>query len=436
MDKTTVAIVGAGFAGLTTARALRARGVDVLVLESAGRVGGRALTEVSAAGTPVDLGGQWIGHDHTRMSALAAEFGMTLFPTHTAGTTLMVDGTRRLETMPGTMASAGIALLRLELMARTGRGSDRTTVAEWLSRIPGERTRRLLDVVLSEALAIDLDQVSLRALTTGITSAGGLRVMLGTAGGAQDCLLSGGAGGLARALAADLGSRVHLNRPATAITRTVDGVVLDTPAGPVHAARAVVTVPPPVAAGIRHDPPLPPERSAAERNTVMGTMYKAIAVYDAPFWRERGLSGELVSLDGPVPAAFDISPPGGPGHVGVLVPGRAARALDALTPADRRDIVLRALSRHLGDRMMNPLSWHEKSWHLDPHVGGGYSALPKPGHLSALTRAGAATGRVHWAGTETAPRWTGYFEGAVRSGERVAAEVSAALSFSALTAQA
>jgi monoamine oxidase len=34
------------------------------------------------------------------------------------------------------------------------------------------------------------------------------------------------------------------------------------------------------------------------------------------------------------------------------------------------------------------------------------------------------TGRIHWAGTETAPRWFGFIEGAVRSGERAAEEVS------------
>jgi monoamine oxidase len=37
-------------------------------------------------------------------------------------------------------------------------------------------------------------------------------------------------------------------------------------------------------------------------------------------------------------------------------------------------------------------------------------------------------GRVHWAGTETSPVWNGYMDGAVRSGERVAAEVLTALS--------
>jgi monoamine oxidase len=36
-------------------------------------------------------------------------------------------------------------------------------------------------------------------------------------------------------------------------------------------------------------------------------------------------------------------------------------------------------------------------------------------------------GRIHWAGTETAEFWIGYMEGAVRSGERAASEVRAAL---------
>ncbi|WP_454198738.1 flavin monoamine oxidase family protein [Nocardia sp. Marseille-Q1738] len=429
MDRTTVAIIGAGFAGLTAARALQARGIDVLVLESADRVGGRALTVRSAAGTPVDLGGQWIGHDHARMTALASEFGMTLFPTHTDGRALVVEGDRRLGHMPLTMAAAGLAMLRLELMARTVTHErlDRVTVADWVGRVSSRRARRLLDVVLSEALAVDLDRVSVRALTTGIRSAGGLRVMLGTVGGAQESLLSGGAGALAEALAAELGAAVHLNRPASAITRTATAATIDTPAGTVHATRVIITAPPPIAAAIRHDPPLPPQRQLAQRNTVMGTIYKAVAVYDTPFWRDSGFSGEIVALDGPAPASFDISPPGGPGHLCFLIPGRAARALDRLTPADRRDTILAASARHLGGPAAKPLSWHEKSWHHDPHVGGGYSALPTPGFLTAITHAAASTGPIHWAGTETAPRWTGYFEGAVQSGERAAQEVVAAL---------
>ncbi|MFD4439356.1 flavin monoamine oxidase family protein [Nocardia sp. NPDC058519] len=427
MEETTVVIVGAGFAGLAAARALHSNGVDVLVLESANRVGGRAYTERSAAGTPVDLGGQWIGHDHARVTALAAEFGIRLFPTASQGTPLLVDGGRRIGSAPLTTLSAGLALLRLEVLSRLPfrASSDQVIVADWIAQIPGSRTRRLLEVVLSEALACDLDQVSVGALGTGIRSAGGLRVMLGTAGGAQESLLSGGAGGLADALATELGPVVHLSRPVTAMTRTADGVLVDTPSGPIRAIRAIVTAPPPIADAIAHEPPLPPERLRAQTSTVMGTIYKAVAVYDTPFWRENGYSGEVLDLSGPVPVSFDISPTDGPGHLCVLVPGRAARALDRLSVDDRRNTVLASLADHFGPRTMNPLSWHEKSWHHDPHVGGGYSALPMPGTLHALTRAARPTGPIHWAGTETAPQWTGYLEGAVRSGERAAGAILA-----------
>ncbi|HYQ63158.1 FAD-dependent oxidoreductase [Actinophytocola sp.] len=36
----------------------------------------------------------------------------------------------------------------------------------------------------------------------------------------------------------------------------------------------------------------------------------------------------------------------------------------------------------------------------------------------------APVGRVHWPGTETSPRWYGYIEGAVRSGETAADAVA------------
>ena len=46
--------------------------------------------------------------------------------------------------------------------------------------------------------------------------------------------------------------------------------------------------------------------------------------------------------------------------------------------------------------------------------------------IGVLTTLGPALrepfGRIHWAGTETSPVWSGYIEGAIRSGERAAAE--------------
>ena len=58
-DASRVIVVGAGFAGLAAANALRNAGVEVVVLEARARLGGRAWT-ADVAGVPVDLGASWI----------------------------------------------------------------------------------------------------------------------------------------------------------------------------------------------------------------------------------------------------------------------------------------------------------------------------------------------------------------------------------------
>jgi len=159
----------------------------------------------------------------------------------------------------------------------------------------------------------------------------------------------------------------------------------------------------------------------------MGSVYKAIAVYPRPFWRDRA-SGELLVLGTPGGGVFDTSAPGGPGHLCVLVGGAEARELDGLDGASRRAAVLGPLVPHLGSEVLAPASWHEKAWHLDEHAGGGYTALPNPGTTEGFFPVACEpTGDIHWAGSETASEHAGYVEGAIESGERVAREVSARL---------
>ncbi|MFI6515384.1 FAD-dependent oxidoreductase [Spirillospora sp. NPDC050679] len=70
------------------------------------------------------------------------------------------------------------------------------------------------------------------------------------------------------------------------------------------------------------------------------------------------------------------------------------------------------------------MGWHEKSWHLDEHVGGGYAALPDLGSADGHPpMPSEPVGDLHWAGTETASEHAGYIEGAIESGERAAHEV-------------
>ncbi len=85
MSDAEVLIVGAGLAGLSAARALRATGRSVLVLEARDRVGGRIVNHDLGDGKVVELGGQWAGPGQDRIYALAAELGIATFPTYDTG---------------------------------------------------------------------------------------------------------------------------------------------------------------------------------------------------------------------------------------------------------------------------------------------------------------------------------------------------------------
>lgn len=331
---TTVVVVGAGLAGLTAARELQRAGIDVLVVEAADRPGGRTLSETTALGSRLDLGGQWIGHDHDRVKALAAELGATPFVMHSGVLPEIVEGGKRTRLATPSVIVAGLAIAAVAVLGRIApreRWTD-TAVDAWLSKVPGRRARRLLEASALVSWTTDLDRLSVGGMLSMLRAQGGMKTILSTRGGAQEALLVEGIGTLTERMAADLGSRVRTGRRVTAIDQDASGVTVRIGAGELRAAKAIVTVPPPMARRIVHDPPLPADRAAVERNTEMGTVYKAIAVFERPFWRGHGRT-ELVVLDNPVCAVFDTSPPDGPGHLCILASGPEARALDDLDPA-------------------------------------------------------------------------------------------------------
>ena len=73
-----VVVVGAGFAGLAAADALRAGGAEVTVLEARDRVGGRVWSVPFGEGAVVERGAEFILPGYELMEALAARFGIPL----------------------------------------------------------------------------------------------------------------------------------------------------------------------------------------------------------------------------------------------------------------------------------------------------------------------------------------------------------------------
>jgi monoamine oxidase len=152
-----------------------------------------------------------------------------------------------------------------------------------------------------------------------------------------------------------------------------------------------------------------------------------MAVYERPFWREQGLSGEALSDRGPATLTFDNSPAGS--DFGVMlgfVGGRDAHAFGRLGARERRDAIVAGFASLFGSQAGQPLEYMEQDWSAERWSGGGPTAFFAPGTWTAFGPAlREPVGAIHWAGTETASRWSGYMEGAVLSGERAAAEVTA-----------
>ena len=93
---------------------------------------------------------------------------------------------------------------------------------------------------------------------------------------------------------------------------------------------------------------------------------------------------------------------------------------------ERREAVLGSSARYFGPEAARPREYVEKDWMAEAFTRGCYGAHFAPGMWTSYGGAlRQSVGRIHWAGAETSPVWNGYLEGAVRTGEQVAARVLA-----------
>jgi monoamine oxidase len=444
-----VVIVGAGVAGLVAARELVRAGHEVAVVEARDRVGGRVLNAELPDGTPIEVGGQWVGPGQTLVLELIDELGLATYPTYDEGRRIAELGARKVtyagripRLSPIALADIAQGQWRLDRLARkvptsgspvTGFAAelDHQTFATWIRRnLRTKDGRAFLRLATQAVFSAEPEDLSALWACTYIGAAGGLDALIDTGGGAQQDRVVGGTQRIPLALAAELGDRVLLGRPVTELTHNADGVTARlADSTTIRARRAIIAIPPALSGRIRYAPALPGDRDQLTQRMPMGRVIKVNVVYDRPFWRDRGFSGQANSDRRPAGTVFDNTPLAGtPGVLVAFLEGKHADDAARLSLADRQRLVRADLVSYFGPEADQPIDYIERDWAAEEYSRGGYAGFATPSTLSRFGHAlRAPIGALHWAGTETATRWIGYIDGAIESGRRAAREVAAEL---------
>ena len=434
-----VAVIGAGAAGTMAATHLANAGKSVVLLEANDRVGGR-LKRGEIAGQAVDLGGQWVGPSQTRALEVAKELGLTMYPTHVKGPFLIehsgqfykgfglpTEAMTEFFKVAGAIDKLGAEIpLDARWTAPRAAEWDAMTTQTWIEQnAQSPVVRDVMRAIVQAVFSVEPSQLSLLEFLWYIRSGNGFNDITGTAGGAQDSLFVEAFVSIPERLAKKLGDRVVLGAPVQGIGQSGDRLTVWNGKVNYQARRVVIAVPPPMVSRIDFSPELPYLRRGLQQRMPMGAVIKCFVAYETPFWREQGLCGQATLCSAEYGTFFDTTAPGNKhGVLSGFFDGAPAMRWADRSPEERRAQVIKDVALAFGDAAKNPIDYVEQVWPKEPWSIGGYTSVATPGTMTVFGRAlREPVGAIHWAGTETSDIWSGYVEGALRSGDRVANEV-------------
>ena len=437
-----VLVVGAGMAGLTVAERLLGAGVHVELIEGSPRAGGRARTvhDRFVGGQYAESGAEWIDTDHHRMLALMRRFGV-----ETLGEGQEWTHIRRMLFHDGRLLDADMAMamqpsLQDELDAydeafeQVGAGiadPDRPDLHPEAAYHDARSMQTILDELglhgLSALLAQRNAQGEFAEEPAGVSSlfVGQQRAHMresNVQGVTKAHRVRGGmaaiVGPLTAAVEGALSGAIAYDELLTAVSWGAAGVEARTTRRVITADHIVLACSLVPLRAVQFDPPLPSTLARAVAELGYGTVTKTALQYPARTWPKGYASSNLASQRVYEPA---IDQPGDEGVLMAYTGGDGGRRLAEHDEAERMRIVTADIDT-MYQPPTAPLGGFSRAWSSEPRYGGSY-AVYRPGQITAHWQVlREPCGPVHLAGEHVAT-WTGYLEGAVESGERVAARL-------------
>ena len=405
-----VVVVGAGAAGLAAGRRLMEAGREVVVVEAAGQVGGRCITDSETFPIPFDRGGSWL-HCATAnpLTPIARELGFTIVEDQHVPRLVSADGRLLSEREVADYMAYNERVY--EAVQAAGDDGRDLPASDFLTESP---YRHCTESVLSWMQSLDASEVSTLDFSRFVKAEG-------------EWLLREGLGSVVARHGAEV--PVALSTPVTEIDLTGAKPRVVTSEGTIEAQAVIVTVSTGVlgAGDIRFTPELPDGKLQAIADLPCGVLNKTALLFDG------GLA-EAKSDD-----RFSYFPGDGEGmglrvnYLGSDVTicftgGSFGIGLEEAGPGASTEFALEGLTSAFGSEIRKRVvKTDETRWWTYPLTRGAYSGA-RPGRADArYTLAEPVEGGLYFAGEATIPEWTATVAGAHLSGIRAAEEALAEL---------
>ncbi|KAB2610851.1 polyamine oxidase 2 [Pyrus ussuriensis x Pyrus communis] len=422
----SVIVIGGGMAGISAARALHDASIQVVLLESRDRLGGRVCTDYSF-GFPIDLGASWL-HGVCKENPLApliGRLGLPLYRTSEDNSVLYdhdlesyalfdMDGNQVPQDLVTKVGEAFEKILKETDAVRQEFSEDMSITRAFsivFERKPELRLEGVAHKVLQWYLcrmegwfAADADTISLKCWD-------------------QEELLPGGHGLMVRGYLPVIntlakGLDIRLSHRVTKITRRYNGVKVTVEDGRTFVAdAAVVAVPLGVlkAKSITFEPKLPDWKEAAIEDLGVGIENKIVLHFEKVFWPNVEFLG--VVADTSYCCSYFLNLHKATGHsVLVYMPaGQLAKDIEKMSDEEAANFAFTQLKKILPDAS-TPIQYLVSHWGSDVNTLGSYSydIVGKPHDLYEKLRVPVDT--LFFAGEATSVDFPGSVHGAFATG--------------------
>lgn len=181
--------------------------------------------------------------------------------------------------------------------------------------------------------------------------------------------------------------------------------------------KAIVSMPPKMANGLRYVPEISAElkNNMLKTHTWMSNAIKVGLVFKTPFWKEKGLSGTIIGQVGAVIEMYDHS---NYSNTVFALKGFVNEGLRVYSSEERKERILTYLQKYFGEEIREYIHYEEKDWSQDSFVSceNVNSVYMSPEYGKPIFQKDYMDGKLVFSGTETAAQYGGYLEGAVFSG--------------------